>query len=284
MKQKKYLFMTNTAVLLFGMAGLFARLINLPAIEITFARVFFSSMTLFLLSFITKQNIKIKNKKHLLLLIGAGLILAIHWWSFLYAIQISSVAIGTITFSSFPLFIIFLEIVFLHEKLHSKDILFCLLILLGVFITVPAFSLENQSFQGIIIGMISAFSYALLTLMNRYFSNIYSSITISLYEQSSAAVVLLPTLFIIQTVPTLTEIGGLIFLGVVTTALAHTLFISSLKQIPAYLAGIISSLETVYSIVLAIILFQEFPATREILGAIIIITTVIMAQLKYKKI
>lgn len=283
MKQKKYLFMTNTAVLLFGMAGLFARLINLPAIEITFARVFFSSMTLFLLSFITKQNIKIKNKKHLLLLIGAGLILAIHWWSFLYAIQISSVAIGTITFSSFPLFIIFLEIVFLHEKLHSKDILFCLLILLGVFITVPAFSLENQSFQGIIIGMISAFSYALLTLMNRYFSNIYSSITISLYEQSSAAVVLLPTLFIIQTVPTLTEIGGLIFLGVVTTALAHTLFISSLKQIPAYLAGIISSLETVYSIVLAIILFQEFPATREILGAIIIITTVIMVQLKYKK-
>lgn len=265
------------------MAGLFARLINLPAIEITFARVFFSSMTLFLLSFITKQNIKIKNKKHLLLLIGAGLILAIHWWSFLYAIQISSVAIGTITFSSFPLFIIFLEIVFLHEKLHSKDILFCLLILLGVFITVPAFLLENQSFQGIIIGMISAFSYALLTLMNRYFSNIYSSITISLYEQSSAAVVLLPTLFIIQTVPTLTEIGGLIFLGVVTTALAHTLFISSLKQIPAYLAGIISSLETVYSIVLAIILFQEFPATREILGAIIIITTVIMAQLKYKK-
>lgn len=211
------------------------------------------------------------------------MILAIHWWSFLYAIQISSVAIGTITFSSFPLFIIFLEIVFLHEKLHSKDILFCLLILLGVFITVPAFSLENQSFQGIIIGMISAFSYALLTLMNRYFSNIYSSITISLYEQSSAAVVLLPTLFIIQTVPTLTEIGGLIFLGVVTTALAHTLFISSLKQIPAYLAGIISSLETVYSIVLAIILFQEFPATREILGAIIIITTVIMAQLKYKK-
>lgn len=283
MKQKKYLFMTNTAVLLFGMAGLFARLINLPAIEITFARVFFSSMMLFLLSFITKQNIKIKNKKHLLLLIGAGLILAIHWWSFLYAIQISSVAIGTITFSSFPLFIIFLEIVFLHEKLHSKDILFCLLILLGVFITVPAFSLENQSFQGIIKGMISAFSYALLTLMNRYFSNIYSSITISLYEQSSAAVILLPTLFIIQTVPTLTEIGGLIFLGVVTTALAHTLFISSLKQIPAYLAGIISSLETVYSIVLAIILFQEFPATREILGAIIIITTVIMAQLKYKK-
>ena len=283
MKQKKSLFMTNTAVLLFGMAGLFARLINLPAIEITFARVFFSSMTLFLLSFITKQNIKIKNKKHLLLLIGAGLILAIHWWSFLYAIQISSVAIGTITFSSFPLFIIFLEIVFLHEKLHSKDILFCLLILLGVFITVPAFSLENQSFQGIIIGMISAFSYALLTLMNRYFSNIYSSITISLYEQSSAAVVLLPTLFIIQIVPTLTEIGGLIFLGVVTTALAHTLFISSLKQIPAYLAGIISSLETVYSIVLAIILFQEFPTTREILGAIIIITTVIMAQLKYKK-
>lgn len=280
MKQKTSLIMINTAVLLFGMAGLFARMIDIPAIGITFARVFFSSITLLIFSFITKQNIKIKNKKHLIILIVAGIVLAIHWWSFLYAIQISSVAIGTITFSSFPLFITFLEPLFFHEKLHIKDIFLCICILLGVLVTIPTFSLENQSFQGIIIGTISALSYALLTLMNRYFSNAYSSITISLYEQSSATLVLLPTLFIIKTVPTITEIGLLIFLGVVTTALAHTLFISSLKQIPAHIAGIISSLESVYSIILAIILFQEFPTIREILGATLIITTVIIAQLQ----
>lgn len=280
MKQKTSLIMINTAVLLFGMAGLFARMIDIPAIGITFARVFFSSITLLIFSFITKQNIKIKNKKHLIILIIAGIVLAIHWWSFLYAIQISSVAIGTITFSSFPLFITFLEPLFFHEKLHIKDIFLCICILLGVLVTIPTFSLENQSFQGIIIGTISALSYALLTLMNRYFSNAYSSITISLYEQSSATLVLLPTLFIIKTVPTITEIGLLIFLGVVTTALAHTLFISSLKQIPAHIAGIISSLESVYSIILAIILFQEFPTIREILGATLIITTVIIAQLQ----
>lgn len=280
MKQKTSLIMINTAVLLFGMAGLFARMIDILAIGITFARVFFSSITLLIFSFITKQNIKIKNKKHLIILIVAGIVLAIHWWSFLYAIQISSVAIGTITFSSFPLFITFLEPLFFHEKLHIKDIFLCICILLGVLVTIPTFSLENQSFQGIIIGTISALSYALLTLMNRYFSNAYSSITISLYEQSSATLVLLPTLFIIKTVPTITEIGLLIFLGVVTTALAHTLFISSLKQIPAHIAGIISSLESVYSIILAIILFQEFPTIREILGATLIITTVIIAQLQ----
>jgi len=281
---KKSLITVNIAVLLFGMAGLFAKWLDIPAVGITFGRVFFSSIALLIFSLLTKQDIKVKDRKDMILLIIAGIILAVHWWSFLYSIQISSVAIGTITFSSFPLFVTLLEPIFFDEELHKKDIVLCLLILLGVFITIPHFSLENQVFQGVIVGMLSSLAYTLLTLINRFFSHAYSSTTISLYEQSSATIVLLPTLFLVDMTITINDIGLLIFLGVVTTALAHTLFISSLKQIPAHIAGIISSMESVYSIILAIILFQEIPTEREIIGAIIIITTVILTQLKGEKV
>lgn len=278
MERNKSLILVNISVFLFGLAGLFAKWIEIPAIGITFGRVFFSSITLFLYCLFTKQNIKVENKD-LKLLILTGIILAFHWWSFLYSIQISTVAIGTITFSTFPLFITIINSL-MNKRISLKELILSLLIILGVFITIPEFSLENTMFIGIIIGILSALSYAVLTLMNKYFSTKYTSTVIALYEQSSAAIILIPSLFMIQIIPTAQDIILLIFLGVVTTALAHTLFISSLKKIPAYIAGIVSSMESVYSIILASLFLKEIPTIREILGAIIIIGVVIITQIK----
>lgn len=267
----------NIAVFLFGLAGLFAKWIDVPAIGITLGRVFFSSISLYIYSFIVKENIRVE-KKHFILLVISGIILAFHWWSFLYSIQISTVAIGTITFSTFPLFITIIESI-RNQKISILELVSSLLIILGVFITIPEFSLSNDMFVGIIIGILSALSYALLTLMNRYFSIYYSSTTIALYEQSSATVILLPTLLFINSTPTFKDISLLIFLGIVTTALAHTLFITSLKHVEAHKAGIISAMESVYSILLAYLFLHEIPTVREIVGAIII-SVVIMTQLK----
>ncbi|MEE0966652.1 MAG: DMT family transporter [Bacilli bacterium] len=278
MVKNRSMIFINIAVFLFGLAGLFAKWIDVPAIGITLGRVFFSSISLYIYSFIVKENIRVE-KKHFILLVISGIILAFHWWSFLYSIQISTVAIGTITFSTFPLFITIIESI-RNQKISILELVSSLLIILGVFITIPEFSLSNDMFVGIIIGILSALSYALLTLMNRYFSIYYSSTTIALYEQSSATVILLPTLLFINSTPTFKDISLLIFLGIVTTALAHTLFITSLKHVEAHKAGIISAMESVYSILLAYLFLHEIPTVREIVGAIIIISVVIMTQLK----
>lgn len=278
MVKNRSMIFINIAVFLFGLAGLFAKWIDVPAIGITLGRVFFSSISLYIYSFIVKENIRVE-KKHFILLVISGIILAFHWWSFLYSIQISTVAIGTITFSTFPLFITIIESI-RNQKISILELVSSLLIILGVFITIPEFSLSNDMFVGIIIGILSALSYALLTLMNRYFSIYYSSTTIALYEQSSATVILLPTLLFINSTPTFKDISLLIFLGIVTTALAHTLFISSLKNVEAHKAGIISAMESVYSILLAYLFLYEIPTVREIIGAIIIIGVVMMTQLK----
>lgn len=84
--------------------------------------------------------------------LAAGVVLAVHWTTFFQAIQSSSVAIGTITFSAFPLFLTFLEPLIFHEPLRPRSLVSALVLLLGVGITVPAFSLENQITLGILWG------------------------------------------------------------------------------------------------------------------------------------
>lgn len=280
--KKRGILAVNLAVLLFGLAGLFAKWIRLPAIAITFGRVLFSSLALGLYLLLRRQSVRVARPGDRLLLAAAGGILALHWWAFLQSIQLSSVAIGTITFSSFPLFVTFLEPLLFRQRLERRNVFIALLILIGVLITVPEFSLDNHVFAGILIGMLSALAYAVLTLINKKLAGSLSGTVTAFWEQASAALVLLPLMLTVQVRPTLPDLALLLGLGVITTALAHTLFISSLKTLPAQLAGVCSSLETVYGILFALLLLGEIPTLREILGAVIIVGAVIAAQLRAK--
>ena len=106
--KKRGILAVNLAVLLFGLAGLFAKWIRLPAIAITFGRVLFSSLALGLYLLLRRQSVRVARPGDRLLLAAAGGILALHWWAFLQALQLSSVAIETLTVSSIPLFVAFL--------------------------------------------------------------------------------------------------------------------------------------------------------------------------------
>ena len=277
---KRSLIYLNMAVLLFGFAGLFAKWIDLPSLGITFGRVFFSSLSLGIFMLITQQSFRVENRRDLRLLIMSGAIMAIHWWTIFESIQLSTVAIGCITFSTFPLFVTFIEPALNHEKPKARNVILAVIILIGVIITVPEFSLDNNTFKGILVGMISPIAYTALTLMNKNFVSRYSGTFICFYEQAIATLFLLPFVIGLGLHPTLKDIGLLIVFGTLTTAFAHTLLITCLKDIPARLAGVCSSMETVYAIIFALILLGEVPTIREIAGAVIILGAVIYAQLK----
>ncbi len=276
--QRKALVLVNLAVLLFGLAGLFAKWVRLPALEITFGRVLFSSIALGLYMRFRGMDFRVAGAKDQRLLFVSGVVLALHWWTFLLAIQVSTVAIGTLTFASFPLFLTFLEPVVLKRRLSLSAVLFAALILIGVVVTIPELSLENHMVRGIVIGMASAFLYAVLTLLNQGLADRHGAVKTAFYEQAVAAIVLLPFVLRVGVLPTAADLGLLFFLGLVTTALAHTLFITSLKDLPAHLAGIISSMETVYGILFAFLLLREVPSARELIGAGIIVAAVVAAQ------
>ena len=271
--KKRGILAVNLAVLLFGLAGLFAKWIRLPAIAITFGRVLFSSLALGLFRLAGKRGFR-GSGKELGRLAAAGAVLALHWWAFLASVQLSTVAVGTLTFAAFPLFVTLLEPLVFRQKPSKKSILAALTILLGVIVTVPAFSFENLT------GLLAALAYAVLTLMNKGFASRLDGALTAFYEQASAALLLLPSVLATGCFrPALPDLGLLLLLGVVTTALAHTLFISGLKALPARTAGIFSSLETVYGILFALLLLGEVPSLREALGCVIILGAVLVSQL-----
>jgi len=286
MKNLNAVFLVNVSVLLFSAAGLFAKWISLPATAAIFGRVVFSASALLIFCLILKQPLRIKERRTVALLAGAGVILALHWSMFFLSIEISTVAIGIITFSAFPLFVTFLEPVFFKEKLLRRNVAAAMMIIAGVIVAIPQFSFENRVFTGIAAGMLASLAYAALTLINRNLVKSQPSAVIALYEQAFAAAALAPCLFFIKTQPTAQDIALLVLLGVVMTSLAHTLFISALKRLTARTAGVISSMEAVYGIALALILLGEVPAAREIIGGGIIVGTIVINRLtadKYSK-
>ncbi len=269
----------NIAVLLFGLAGLFARWIPLPALAIAFGRVLFSSLALGVFRLVGRRSFRVSGRE-LGRLIAAGAVLALHWWAFLASVQEAGVAVGTLTFAAFPLFVTLLEPAVFRRKLSKGSVLAALVILLGVIAAVPAFSLENRAFRGILIGLLSALAYAVLAVMNKGFAERLDGALTAFYEQAAAAVLLLPPVLASGCFrPSLPELGLLLILGVVTTALAHTLFISSLRAIPARTAGIFSSLETVYGILFALAFLGEAPTARELIGCVLILGAVIVSRL-----
>lgn len=270
----------HLAVFLFGLSGLFGKLLSLPAMIIVLGRVFFSSIFLLIIIFYLRKEIKLKQRKHYFYLVVMGLILAIHWTTFFKSIQVSTVAIGLLTFSTFPVFVTFLEPYFFEEKIKLSDVVVAIFTFLGVVLVIPKFELGNNLTQGVLWGIVSGFTYAILSMLNRKYVREYSSSIIAFYEQFVATIVLIPSLFLQKPVFQLKDILLLILLGTVFTGVSHSLFIKGLKNIRTQTAGIISSLEPVYGVLFAAILLKEIPTSREFLGGIIILGTVFYSTIK----
>lgn len=281
--ENKGLISVHLAVLLFGVVGLFAKLVELPAVIIVLWRVIFSSAFLWCFLFFRKQRIRLLCRRDYLWMIGAGVILAVHWTSYMQAIQSSTVAVGILSFSTFPLFATFMEPLVFHEKLRVFDFACAVGMLLGVLLIVPEFELGNSMTQGVLWGILSAFTYAVLSLMNRQFTSTYQAAVVSFYEQISAAVVLLPTMFVLKPAMTGKDYAVLMVLGVVFTALAHSLFINGLRTVRVQTAGIISGLESVYGIISALLFLGEIPGIREIAGGVVILGVAFLSTVKSGK-
>ena len=277
---RKSLISLHIAVMLFGLSAVLGQFVTAPAVIVAGGRVICSSLLLFLLSIAGRASLKLKSRKDYGIAVFAGIVLAVHWTTFFQAIQSSSVAIGTITFSTFPLFLTFLEPLLFREKLKVTSVLSAAVLLLGVFITIPEFSLENQITIGILWGMVSSLSYAVLSLANRYLSRSYAARTVCLYEQGTAAVVLLPAIFFVKTNWTTQNILGIAAIGFICTAFAHSLYVAAQRKVKAQTAGIISGMETVYGIVYALLFLGEVPGIRELIGGAVVLGVALVTSLR----
>ena len=280
MEKKHSLFEIHTAVVLFGLAGLFGKWLVFSPLIIVLGRVFFASLALLLFFLLTRQEMRISPARNYAVFILLGFILAIHWVAFFHSIQISTVAVGLLSYSSFPVFTTFLEPLLFKEKIQISTLLYALLCVLGIFLIIPRFDMTDSVYQGVLWGLFAGFTFSILTIINRKLSQHYSSLVITFYQDLWATLFLLPFLFIMQPHLDGRDILLLLILGIFCTALAHSLFIKGMRLIKAQTAAIISSLEPVYGIIMALLILKEVPSLRTVLGGIVILGTTLAVTLK----
>ena len=113
----------HIAVMLFGLAGVVAQFVKVPAIMVALGRVISSSLMLLAIVLVKKDKLRLNCGKDYALIILTGIVMAVHWTTFFQSIKVSTVAIGAITFSTFPLFLTFLEpLVFHKDRIHFSEL------------------------------------------------------------------------------------------------------------------------------------------------------------------
>jgi drug/metabolite transporter (DMT)-like permease len=271
-------FELHIAVLLFGVAGLFGKLVTADSAVIVFGRTFVAALVLFIGLRLFRVSLAVSSRTSMLLMLASGLVLALHWWAFFHAIQLATVAVGLIGFATFPVFVTLLEPLVSRQQYRAVDFASAALVVAGLILVVPGFSLADEGLLALLWAVFSGALFAVLALMNRRLVTKHSAFVVVFYQLGIAAVCLLP--FVVGAVGGLDQknLWLLLVLGAFCTALPHALFIKSLSVLKAQLASVVTALEPVYGIVLAAVFLHEIPGLSTLLGAAMVLTAVVLAM------
>ena len=106
-----------------------------------------------------------------------------------------------------------------------------------------------------------------------------------MFYQMGITILLLFPVVLIYPIDTLSaQIPYLLFLGLVTTAIGHTLFLNSLTYFTVATASIMNSIQPIFGILLAFFFLNEIPPASSLIGGGIILITVIIESLRSRKV
>ncbi len=273
----------HLAVFLFGFPGLFGKWLALSPFLIVLGRVVFAALALALLMAVRRQSFRVAPGRDMARLVLCGLILAVHWTMFFRSVQVSTVAVGLLSYSSFPVFTALLEPLADRSRWDPWSLAFALVSLGGVILIVPRFETGNAVFQGVLWGLGAGLTFSILALLNRRLAQRHSSLAVAFYQDLYAAACLLPALLVLPFPADPRTLGLLALLGVVGTAAAHALFIKGMRDVPARTASILSALEPVYGIALARIFLNESPSPRTLAGGALILAAALVVTAKARR-
>ena len=165
-------------VFIAGFTAILGELITIQAIPLVWYRMTIAGILMF--GFLRFKRIKLNipfNVKIRFFL--AGVVIALHWITFFAAIKISNISVTLAMFSTGAFFTSLIEPLFYRRRINSYEIIFGLLVMVGVAMIMQ---IESEYFYGIILGILSAFLSSLFAVMNGKFVQNYNAVTISFYE------------------------------------------------------------------------------------------------------
>lgn len=273
----------HAAVFIFGLTALFSKIISLNAIDITLLRSVFAALSIALYIIIHKESLFLRNKHDYLIAFLLALFLGAHWVTYFHAMQVSSVAIGIIALYSYPVITVFLEPFFHGERPHIKDIISALVVLFGIYLLVPEFTINNQTALGVFWGVLSALLFALRNIIHGRYFKAYPARHALFYQTFFIVLLLLPFSGELIITTDSQQWLQLIVLGIFFTALPHTLFANSLLHLKAKTVSLIACIQVFYGTLFAALLLSEVPDWKTIAGGLIVISAAVYETISSKK-
>jgi len=264
-------------------SGVLGRYIKLPVEIIIWFRAFLAMFFIYGFCKYKKIDLTIKSSKDYKPFLIGGVLMAVHWITYFYALKLANVALGVLSLYTFPIIIALLEPFFLKIKFNPIYILFGFMVLTELYILTPELDIESAQVKGILFGIFSAFCYALrILIMKQHVAN-YNGSMLMFYQTVIISILLLPTLFFMDLSGLESQFPYILLLAILTTAVGHSLMLHSLKFFSASTASIISSLQPIFGIILTFFFLKEIPNWNTFWGGSLILLTVVFESLRSKK-
>jgi drug/metabolite transporter (DMT)-like permease len=259
------------AVLLFGLSGLIGKAVQSPALVVTCLRSLVGALALAAVLTLRRDGALVAWRGRWGILVAGGALLAVHWWTFFAAIQRSTVALGLLTYASYPLFVTLFGWLVSRERPRRLDALACAAVVAGLALVVPDWNFGSHAGLATALGLTSGFTFAVLTLLNRRLVASMPPLPLVTAQTAVAGLLLLPlSATQLSSVPA-RDWAWLVLLGVVFTGLAHACFTASLQRVRVAVVAVVAALEPVYGIAAAWVFLGETPPPRMLVGGVLII-------------
>ena len=257
---RKALLQLHTAVFLWGFTGVLGRVITLDQTWLVWYRLLITTISLWVLYFFMNKIRRLPARS--ILLIGCiGFTQALHWVCFYGSIKYANITIALTTLSTSALLASVIEPLLLKKRFDTIEIFLGLFAIAGIVII---YNTHVQFSIGIIIRLLSALLTILGSLLKKKIVDRYAPEQITLYQLTGGFAGLSLLLPLYQYffpekhyIPGTMDWVWLVLLSWVCTIMTFFLYIRSLKRISAFTMNLTLTLEPVYGILLAFLIYHE---------------------------
>lgn len=254
----------------------------IPPLELVWMRYLIALVALVIIGLVTRQNWRIK-RRHF------GIIIAISIIGYVISIvtqetgtMLSTAQMGAILTSTTPAFMVLFASLILKERLTLKKAISVSLATIGVITIVGMDDINMSSMLGGVSLIIAALTWALMSVLIKRLPSNYSQIVVTTYATLIAFVVLTP--FVITKLPQIdindlinpTILGGLIYLGVVSTSIAFLLWNRGLQMLNASSGGVFFFVQPVVGTLLGWLILGETISITFWIGSVLILLGVLI--------
>ena len=204
-----------------------------------------------------------------------GMVFGLHWWTYFYAIKNSTPSLGALSLTTYGIHLVWINWLMSRQRPRFSDVIVILLCFCGCIIVVPSADIENHVTQAFLVGVLSGFLYALLPFLHKKINHL--STTLRSWGQFSFA----GMFFLFLWPQTDWQLSAndwqlLLVLGVVSTLIAHTLWVKVSTELPAIMVSAFYYLYIPIAMLLSYLFLNEPMTASKLIGATLIVLSCLL--------